>query len=178
MLASGIRRRGCFRDEARRHGDPSDLADDGGRRRCAGPSRTRTWRTRCSGWSAYVVVIDNNLVRSGVQAIGMAFAITCGCDGFETGTMYIYASSRRVQTVWGDSRREEGRKAEMKQPHKRSQETRAPALFTHEARHAGLGHHRMPDAVEVLGGMSKGRCRRRCQCTPRTRGMYYRLCCM
>jgi hypothetical protein len=72
MLASGIRRRGCFRDEARRHGDPSDLADDGGRRRCAGPSRTRTWRTRCSGWSAYVVVIDNNLVRSGVQAIGMA----------------------------------------------------------------------------------------------------------
>jgi hypothetical protein len=35
----------------------------------------------------------------------------------------------------------------------------------------------MPDAVEVLGGMSKGRCRRRCR-TPRTRGMYYRLCCM
>jgi hypothetical protein len=36
------------------------------------------------------------------------------CDGFETGTMYIYASSREVQTVWGDSRGRL-RKAEMKQ---------------------------------------------------------------
>jgi hypothetical protein len=131
-------------------------------------------------WSAYVIEQQPPCAQRCVQTIGMAVRNYFVSDRVQTGTMYIYASSGRCKPSGETVQERKAHKAEMKQLSQAGQETRAPALFTHEARHAGLSPTLltgMPDAVEVLGGMSKGRCRRRCL-TPRTRGMYYRLCCM
>jgi hypothetical protein len=181
MLASGISALTRFRDEAA----ATPLLCGLGRRDGGEDATvlcTRTWRTRCksSGGRRTSLSLSLLLAQRCVQTIGMAvrnyFVMRRVRDGHD---VHIRIVIREVQTVWRQYRRR-NHEAEMKQLSQAEGKREAPALFTHEARHAGLSPTLlltgMPDAVEVLGGMSKGRCRRRCR-TSRTRGMYY-LCCM
>jgi hypothetical protein len=94
-----------------RHGDPSvvDLADVTADEDATVLLYTYLESAQKLRWSAYVVVIEQQppCAQRCVQAIGMAVRNYFGCDGFDGHDVHIRIV-REVQTVWGDSRGEEG----------------------------------------------------------------------